>query len=78
MKDAEIRREREKLLSGTDYLLQPDYPLNDPESDQYNPEKIKEIKQFRQALRDITEQEDYPFIELPTLPAGIKLKDSYS
>lgn len=50
---AQVRSKRDMLLSETDYLVMPDYPL--PEGAQ------AAIKAYRQSLRDITEQEGFPF-----------------
>lgn len=47
-----IRSKRNLLLTETDYLLMPDYPI----SKEYS-EKVKE---YRQQLRDITKQENFP------------------
>lgn len=47
-----IRSKRNSLLAETDYLLMPDYPI----SKEYS-EKVKE---YRQQLRDITKQENFP------------------
>lgn len=47
-----IRSKRNALLAETDYLLMPDYPI----SKEYS-EKVKE---YRQQLRDITKQENFP------------------
>ena len=46
------RARRERLLAQTDYLAMPDYPLTD--------EQRKAVAAYRQALRDITEQEGWP------------------
>ena len=45
----EVRSQRDTLLKQTDYLVMPDYP-NKPTG----------IEQYRQALRDITEQSGFP------------------
>lgn len=47
-----IRSKRNLQLAETDYLLMPDYPI----SEEYS-EKVKE---YRQQLRDITKQENFP------------------
>lgn len=47
-----IRSKRNLLLAETDYLLMPDYPI----SKEYS-EKVKE---YRQQLRDITKQDEFP------------------
>lgn len=48
----DVRLERDKLLSDTDHLIQSDYPISD--------EKKQEIKVYRQALRDIPQQDGFP------------------
>lgn len=48
----DVRLERNKLLSDTDHLIQEDYPISD--------EKKQEIKVYRQALRDIPQQDGFP------------------
>ena len=48
----DVRLERNNLLSDTDHLIQADYPISD--------EKKQEIKVYRQALRDITQQDGFP------------------
>nr|DAU64249.1 MAG TPA: tail assembly chaperone protein [Caudoviricetes sp.] len=48
-----LRAERDQRLSATDYLLMPDYPLNDT---------LKEaMRLYRQALRDLPSQEGAPW-----------------
>ena len=47
-----VRSKRNLLLSETDYLLMPDYPISD--------ECLSRIKKYRQELRDITKQENFP------------------
>ena len=48
----DVRLERNNLLSDTDHLIQSDYPISD--------EKKQEIKVYRQALRDIPQQDGFP------------------
>ena len=56
-----IRSKRNLLLAETDYLLMPDYPI----SKEYS-EKVKE---YRQQLRDITKQENFPtHVVFPDFP----------
>lgn len=56
-----VRSKRNSLLAETDYLLMPDYPI----SKEYS-EKVKE---YRQQLRDITKQENFPKnVVFPILP----------
>ena len=48
----EIRDRRNDLLTETDYLMQPDYPISE--------ETRTALKAYRQALRDITKQDGFP------------------
>lgn len=48
----DIRAKRNNLLSDTDHLIQSDYPISD--------EKKQEIKVYRQALRNIPQQDGFP------------------
>ena len=50
--EQDIRAKRNNLLSNTDHLIQSDYPISD--------EKKQEIKVYRQALRDIPQQDGFP------------------
>ena len=57
----EARAERDRLLSATDYLAMPDYPLDE--------ERKAAVLAYRQALRDIPEQAGFPRqIDWPTKP----------
>jgi hypothetical protein len=49
---AEVREKRDKLIAETDYLLMPDYPISD--------KNLESIKAYRQALRDLPQQEEFP------------------
>ena len=51
-KKSEIIHRRNLLLSESDYLMMVDYPISD--------EKKQEIRVYRQALRDITQQDGFP------------------
>jgi predicted phosphoribosyltransferase len=54
-----IRNERNQLLSKTDFMVLPDSGYDTPE-----------VRAYRQALRDITEQEYFPEdVDWPSLPA---------
>lgn len=58
--EAEVRLKRDELLSETDYLLMPDYPIT--------AKSLEAVKKYRQALRDITVQKGFPFtVEWPVL-----------
>lgn len=64
-KASEARSKRDYLISQTDYLLQPDYPIS--------AEQLEEVKAYRQALRDVPEQDGFPetivWPEMPTVTA---------
>lgn len=51
-KKSEIIQRRNILLNESDYLMMVDYPISD--------EKKQEIKIYRQALRDIPQQDGFP------------------
>ena len=58
-----IRAERDKRLAGTDYLVAVDYPIS--------AEQLELVKTYRQALRDIPQQEGFPWsgeIDDPAIP----------
>lgn len=48
----QVREERDRKIQETDYYLMPDYPAE--------PEQLKLVKAYRQALRDITKQATFP------------------
>lgn len=50
---ASVRAERNRRLATTDYLVMPDYPLST--------DKLEEIKAYRQALRDLSQQPGFPW-----------------
>lgn len=57
---AEIRKQRDKLLNDTDWTQMTDSALSKEKQDQY--------KVYRQALRDVPEQEGFPYdVVFPTL-----------
>ena len=57
----EIRSKRNLLLTETDYLLMPDYPISE--------EYLEKVKNYRQQLRDITKQVEFPKkVTFPDLP----------
>lgn len=64
---SEVRYKRDSILSTTDYLIQPDYPLSEAQKD--------EIRKFRQLLRDISQQPGFPEnVVWPIVPDCIKDK----
>lgn len=50
---ARVRAERNKRLALTDHFVMPDYPISQ--------DKLEEIKVYRQALRDIPQQQGFPW-----------------
>ena len=66
----QLRAERDRRLTATDYLLMPDYPLSD--------DQRTILQVYRQALRDLPAQEGAPWdgggdeTPWPELPAGLK------
>lgn len=56
------RKRRDVLLQACDYYVMPDYPSD--------PETLEAVKIYRQQLRDITGQHDFPKnIQWPEMPA---------
>lgn len=49
---ASARQKRDRLIAVTDYLVTPDYPISD--------DRLAKVKTYRQALRDIPEQDGFP------------------
>lgn len=63
-----IRNKRDNLLTETDYYLVPDYPAK--------PLNLRELKIYRQALRDLPQQEGFPRdVHWPDVPKFL-CKDS--
>jgi hypothetical protein len=52
---AALRAERDKRLADTDYLIMPDYPIAKAD--------LKAVKAYRQALRDLPQQDGAPWID---------------
>ena len=55
--------ERDRRIAETDYLVATDYPLA--------ADKMKSLKAYRQALRDLPQQEGFPWsgeVDDPTIP----------
>lgn len=60
-----VRSERDLLLSETDYLMASDYPIEE--------DKKAELIVYRQALRDVPEQEGFPTsVTWPEKPEWLK------
>ncbi len=62
---AMARARRDQLITQTDYLLMPDYPISE--------ENLEAVKAYRTALRDLPEQDGFPRdIEWPEAPTAYK------
>ena len=59
-----VRAKRDSLISETDYLLASDYPIS--------AEDLEAVKVYRQALRDVPQQEGSPYeVVWPEVPAAL-------
>jgi len=56
----ELKAKRDAELNATDFYLMPDYPISE--------EDLRLIQSYRQALRDLPQQEDFPYVEFPKNP----------
>ena len=64
---AQVRAKRDALLSETDFLMMPDYPLGEEDS--------VALKAYRQRLRDVPTQGGFPTeITWPDFPATLSKK----
>lgn len=62
---AQVRYQRDAMIAETDYLMMPDYPISD--------EDKALVETYRQALRDIPEQEGFPSnVQWPVAPQCLK------
>lgn len=62
---AQVRSQRDALIAQTDYLMMSDYPISE--------EDKTELEDYRQALRDIPEQEGFPSnVQWPVAPQCLK------
>ena len=67
----EIRSKRNSLLAETDYLLMPDYPIS--------ADYLEKVKEYRQQLRDITKQDEFPKnVTFPDFPKIEKILRKYT
>lgn len=62
---AQVRSQRDAMIAETDYLMMSDYPISD--------EDKALVETYRQALRDIPEQEGFPSeVQWPVAPQCLK------
>lgn len=60
--EEQVRSKRDTLISDTDYLLMDDYPISS--------EDLEAVKAYRTALRDVPQQEGFPYeVTWPERPA---------
>ena len=59
--DSEItRNRRDTELNATDFYLMPDYPISS--------ELLVQIKEYRQQLRHLPQQDGFPYVDFPVSP----------
>ena len=62
-----VRSKRDRLIADTDYLLMNDYPISE--------EDLAVVKAYRTALRDVPQQEGFPYdVAWPELPEVLAKK----
>ena len=62
---AQVRAQRDSMIAQTDYLMMSDYPISE--------ENKTLLETYRQALRDIPEQEGFPSnVQWPVAPQCVK------
>lgn len=62
---AQVRAQRDSMIAQTDYLMMSDYPISE--------EDKTLLETYRQALRDIPEQEGFPSnVQWPVAPQCVK------
>lgn len=65
--EEEVRSKRDRLIADTDYLLMNDYPISE--------EDLAVVKAYRTALRDVPQQEGFPYdVAWPDLPEVLAKK----
>lgn len=60
----ELKAKRDAELNATDFYLMSDYPISE--------EDLEKIKAYRQALRDLPQQTDFPYVEYPKNPLKVE------
>lgn len=62
---AQVRAQRDAMIARTDFMMMPDYPISE--------EDKTLVEAYRQALRDIPEQEGFPSnVQWPVVPQCLK------
>ena len=65
-KAAQIRSRRDRLIEESDFYMMPDYPATE--------KGLEAVKNYRQALRDVTLQEPFPHsVQWPEVPAVLPI-----
>ena len=63
----ELRAKRDAELNATDFYLMPDYPISGSD--------LTLIQKYRQELRDLPQQEDFPYVDFPVNPLTPKVEE---
>ena len=63
----ELRAKRDAELDATDFYLMPDYPISGSD--------LTLIQKYRQELRDLPQQEDFPYVDFPVNPLTPKVEE---
>lgn len=62
---AQVRAQRDAMIARTDFMMMPDYPISE--------EDKTLVEAYRQALRDIPQQESFPSnVQWPVVPQCLK------
>ena len=66
--EEQVRAQRNSLIAATDFLMASDYPISD--------EDRAAVAAYRQALRDVPQQEGFPSdVKWPSEPKILKVMD---
>lgn len=63
----ELRAKRDAELDATDFYLMPDYPISGSD--------LTLIQRYRQELRDLPQQEGFPYVDFPVNPLTPKVEE---
>ncbi len=66
-KIAELRAKRDAELNATDFYLMPDYPISGSD--------LTLIQKYRQELRDLPQQDGFPYVDFPVNPLTPKVEE---
>lgn len=63
----ELRAKRDAELDATDFYLMSDYPISGSD--------LTLIQKYRQELRDLPQQKDFPYVDFPVNPLTPKVEE---